>query len=83
MSVRRTPNLKESNPGLRHCITHQDRIATHQLLNTADTSQFFYCEKCSIKFASQGFTVLKLNPTPQRRDSSLSSQGRPKKLDVK
>ena len=83
MSVRKTSESIESNLGWRNCVNHSDRVASHQLMGNSNHSDVFYCEKCSIMLASQGFSVMKLSPTSRYKDGSLTKSERPKKTNFK
>lgn len=66
MSVRKTNESLESSTSCRTCVNHADRLASHQLVSSSAHPDMFYCEKCSIMLASQGFSVVKLNPGTRR-----------------
>ena len=82
MSVNKETVKKHKTLPGKTCLNHQDRKASYQLLRSTGALDIFYCEKCSIKLASQGHSVLRLNPTPTRRITSLTSHEKPKKLDA-
>jgi hypothetical protein len=50
--------VRESIP---NCSNHHQKQATHCLQSTETYEIMYYCEKCSIMLASQGFNILKLN----------------------
>lgn len=83
MSVKTLYQRGEDIVRVKYCHDHMGRIAAYQLLTPAAKPDLFYCEKCSIKLASQGHTVLRLNPTPTRRISTLVKEDKPKWLDPK
>ena len=83
MSVRKTADSLEPCSGVKACVNHADRIATHQLISKSGHSEMFYCEKCSIMLASQGFTVMKLSSGGIRNHPSLTKGDRPKKNSMK
>lgn len=61
MSVRRASDSLKSSIARKLCLKHPERIATHQLVNKGPAVDSYYCEKCSIMLASQGYNVIKLN----------------------
>ena len=83
MSVRKTTDSLESSSGWKSCVNHGDRIATHQLISKSGHSEMFYCEKCSIMLASQGFTVMKLSSAGIRNHPSSTKGERSKKNSTK
>ena len=58
MSVRK--DSLTSSHAYRMCCKHPEKVATHQLLSKNAIPDAFYCEKCSIMLASQGYNVMKL-----------------------
>lgn len=84
MSVRKTlDHTTDSSKGCKNCVNHGERAATHQLVSKSGHSDMFYCEKCSIMLASQGFTVMKLSASALRNCTSLTKADRPKKIQSK
>jgi hypothetical protein len=76
MSVRRTSESLQSSIGQRTCLKHPERFATHQLANKGGHNDVYYCEKCSIMLASQGYNVIKLSSVSPitARKGSVSSR---------
>lgn len=75
MSVRR--DSLQSSQAHRVCVKHPEKLATHQLAGKTSPHEAFYCEKCSIMLASQGYNVIKLTnivSMPATRKGSFSSR---------
>ncbi len=77
MSVRK--DSLNSSHAYRLCCKHPEKMATHQLLSKNAHPDSFYCEKCSIMLASQGYNVMKLTSVPNmmaKKDSISSRNSR-------
>lgn len=75
MSVRK--DSLQANYIQKACFKHPEKPASHQLLGKGSMHDSFYCEKCSIMLASQGYNVIKLttiNNTPFAKKDSTSSK---------
>lgn len=83
MSVRKTADSLDSSCNWKACVNHSERAATHQLISKSGHSEMFYCEKCSIMLASQGFTVMKLSAGSLRNRTSLTKGERQVKNQIK
>jgi hypothetical protein len=72
MSVRKATESLKSSSGRRICSKHPERQATHFYAGASPNTDIFYCEKCSIMLASQGFNVVKLAPANSSRPRKQS-----------
>lgn len=62
--------------GVRTCLNHPDKPATHQLAASDTPVPMPYCEKCSIMLASQGFSIGKIprTTTPKGKHQRVASR---------
>lgn len=72
MSVRKPAESLNSSYTNRACAKHPERLATHYYGNKGQGFETFYCEKCSIMLASQGYNVIKITSINSSSSKKLS-----------